>query len=693
MRRLPLHAVPLALVVALLATAGAHAALDRSLASKAAATRKATRTAPATPAAGAKAKATAKADATAKATAKATPTPKAKAKATAKATPTPKAKAKAKAKATPTRKAKAKAKADATAKAKATPTPKANANAKANAKAKPKAKAKPAVVSRGLETILQDDGLLLFRPPGEVQAAVARAKALGVDTIRVTASWSSLTRGVELPVKPEGFDARDPAAYEQARWQGLDTAVRAIRGVGLRALVDIGFWAPRWATTDPGPRARANVDPQAFADFAAAIAQRYAGGFVPPPDPPGTPPPAPSADQSLLQSLLQPLLPFPIPGLIPPQRSRIVPAAGSDGANARGALEAGAAQAPEGGAPAPTEPLPDVDEFALWNEPNHQGLLLPQWEADGTTPASPRVYRAMVRAAYAAVKSVRKHVTVLIGNTSSTGGKRGVGPVPPLEFLRDLACVNRELHPLTTPDCANFTTLPGDGWAHHPYSQNERPSRTSKPSLEPDDLRLADLPKLAATLDALVKMGRLARGNRNIYVTEFGYETQPIPGRPTIDERKQARWLTWAEYLADRVPTVRSFAQFLLRDQPPAAVRVSASAARPFGQYSTGLLKADGRDKIAAKSFVAGLFGQLRSNARVLLYGRLRLGAGLKSITLQRQRPHHGWERIATLRVDGRSAFQRTIAHVPGALYRLGYPARGGRRASSIAIKPVAASG
>jgi hypothetical protein len=647
MRRPPLHAVPLALVVALLAIAPAQATPDPPTPSKSQAGVKAP--APAPTNAPAPTEAATNVTRPAPATAKTTAPAKAKAKAPAKAT----------------------------------------IKAKATTKAKPKAKPKPAVVSRGLETILQDDGLMLFRPAAEVSAAVERAKALGVDTIRVTAGWSSLTRGVELPVKPADFDARDPAAYEQARWKALDTAVRAIRGAGLRALVDIGFWAPRWATTDPGPRARANVDPQAFADFAAAVALRYSGGFVPPPEPPDTPPPAPSPDQSLLQSILQPLLPFPIPNLIPLLPSLIPSAAGA--ARAR-TLDAGAAQSPDGGATAPAAPLPNVDEFALWNEPNHQGLLLPQWDADGTTPASPRVYRGMVRAGYAAVKSVRKKVKVLIGNTSSTGGKRGVGPVPPLEFLRDLACVDRKLRPLTTADCANFTMLPGDGWAHHPYSQNERPSRTSKPTSELDDVRLADLPKLATTLDVLVKKGRLAPADRNIYMTEFGYETQPVEGRPTIDELTQARWLTWAEYLADRIPTVRSVAQFLLRDQPPAAVRVSASNARPFGQYSTGLLKADGRDKVAARTFLAGLFAQLRSKGRVLLYGRLRLGAGTKTITLQRQRPRRGWERIGTLKIDGRSAFQRTIAHTPGSRYRLGYPTPGGRRTSSVAIKPVAAS-
>jgi hypothetical protein len=538
------------------------------------------------------------------------------------------------------------------------------------------AKAKPAAVTRGLETIVQDDGNFMFRPAAEVQAAVARAKALGVDTIRLTAGWSSLTRAVEQPAKPVGFDARDPAAYEQGRWKALDTAVRVIKAAGLRPLIDIGFWAPRWAATDPGPRARANVDPRAYADFAVAVALRYSGGFTPPPEPPNTPPPEPTPDESLVKSILQPLVPFPIPDPLPPPaapRARAL------------ALQSNAAQEPAGR-------LPIVTDFILWNEPNHQGLLLPQWQ--GTTPASPRVYRAMLRAGYAAVKSVRRKARVLVGNTSSTGGaQRGIGPVAPLEFLRELACVDRRMKPRTTGDCANFTMLPGDGWAHHPYSQNERPSRVSKPPLELDHLRIADLPALATTLDILVKMGRIAPANRNIHLTEFGYETQPVMGRPTINELTQARWLTWAEYLADKVPTVRSFAQFLLRDQPPAPVRVTTSAARPFGQYSTGLLLADGKDKIAARTFLAGLHAQLRSKGRVLLYGRLRLGAGVRTVTVQRQVPRGAWATIDRLKIDGRSAFTRTIPHIRGAQYRLGYPAPNGKRRSGIAIRPRPAAG
>ena len=537
----------------------------------------------------------------------------------------------------------------------------------------PTVKPAPPSSSRGLETILQDDGLLLYRPQAEVEAAVARMRELGIDRVRITASWSSLTRAPEEQSKPVGFDARDPGAYEQARWKGLDSAIRAIRGAGLKALVDIGFWAPHWATDDPpGPRARSNIDPQAYADFATAVALRYSGAFTPPPE--RGPAPEPTQDASLIAELIGPLVPFPLPDPLPPL------------------LPGGSGQAAPSAPPATAGPLPSVDRFVIWNEPNHQGLLMPQWKSDGRTPASPAVYRAMLRAGYAAVKAARRTAAVLIGNTSSTGGERGKGPVAPLEFLRELACVDAKLKPRTGGDCKGFSRLPGDGWAHHPYSQNERPERVSDPKKEPGDLRLADTPVLARTLDRLVRLGRLARANRNIHLTEFGYETKGIPGRPRVNETQQARWMTWAEYIADRVPAVRSFAQFLLRDQPPAPVRVSQSDKRPFGEYSTGLLHVDGSPKVVARTFLAGLFAQRRPDGRVLVYGRLRLGPGRRVVDLQRQAEGGSWTRIARLAVDGRASFQRTFGHKRGASYRIAYRGPDGKRRSGLAVKAVPAA-
>ncbi len=521
----------------------------------------------------------------------------------------------------------------------------------------------PAPAEASLETVVQDDGALLHSPAATVAPAARQIAAMGVNRVRLTASWSSLTRDSAAATKPD-FDARDPAAYEQARWRQLDRAVRAVRATGMKVLVDIGFWAPHWAASDPpGPRARTNIDPAAYADFATAVARRYSGAFNPPVPAPAQAAPAPSDDAQLLDAILAPPPFAPSP------------------------FSARASAANDTTAIAAADALPRVDQFVLWNEPNIPAFILPQWDGPGTNarPVSPGRYRAMVQAAYPAIKAVRRDAKVLIGNTSSTGGARGSGAVAPLEFLRELACVDADLVPLATPACTAFTKVPGDGFAHHPYVQNERPSRPSSPETEPGDVRIADLPQLAATLDELVKAGRLARRNRDIYITEFGYETHAILGRPIISQATHARWLTWAEYLADAVPTVRSFAQYLLRDQGPAKRRVTTSEARAFGQFYTGLLEADGSEKIAASTFRAGLFAERRSKRRALLYVRLRLGAGPRDIGLERRLGSGPWRQLARVTADGRSAFTRTVGYRSGARYRITYP-RGDTRAAGLAV-------
>lgn len=505
--------------------------------------------------------------------------------------------------------------------------------------------AAPASAPAALETVLQDDANLIYRPTDQVREAMAQIRALGVDRVRLTAIWSVLTRDADAAVEPAGFDARDPAAYEQPRWRALDQAVTLAREAGLDVLVDVGFFAPRWATTSPpGGRARDNVSPRAFADFAVAVARRYSGRFTPAPDVAAAPAPAPSEDETLLDALLG-----------GGQRPAVAPA------------------------PDPGEPLDRVDEFALWNEPNHPAFLLPQWR--GSRAASPTVYRRMVAAAYPAAKRARPDALFLVGNTSSMGTV-GHGAVAPLRFVRELACVDRALRPRTRGACAHFTRVPGDGWAHHPYNRNLRPDARS-PASQPDDVWIGDLPELSRLLRRLAARGRIAPALRRIHVTEFGYETRAIGTRPRVSPADQARWLTWAEYLADHVPGVVSFAQFLLRDQPPAPIRVSDSVNRPYGQFYTGLQTADGVAKPAARSFVAGLFARARRDGTVLLWGRLRLGAGPRTVTIERARPGGRWARLLTVHAPGDGTFARRVRGVPGARYRL--------RAPGVTGVPVAA--
>ena len=101
--------------------------------------------------------------------------------------------------------------------------------------------------------------------------------ALGVDRVRLTAGWSAIAPSPRDRAKP-GFDATNPAAYPRGAWDRLDTAVDAARAAGLKVMLDIGFWAPRWAVRKPSPnpdRQRYAPNPAMFADFATAVVRRY----------------------------------------------------------------------------------------------------------------------------------------------------------------------------------------------------------------------------------------------------------------------------------------------------------------------------------------------------------------------------------------------------------------------------------
>jgi hypothetical protein len=521
--------------------------------------------------------------------------------------------------------------------------------------------AEPRHVGRALPVVVQDDAQLIFHDENRVRASMRQLKKLGVDWVRLTASWSELTHDATSPRRPS-FDATNPAAYDQGRWKSLDQAVVLAREQGLKVMIDIGFWAPRWATTDPaGPRARTYINPQEFRAFGLAVVRRYGGGFVPGepgavPEEPAPPPPSedPSLQEQIFGSEPDPAPPAPAPDPAP--------------------------QA------APKPPLPKVSTFLLWNEPNHPAFLMPQWrteEGGKTIPISPHLYRTMVEAAYPAIKAVRGDTRVLVGNTSSIGGREGSGAIAPLRFLRALACVNRHMKPVDAGECETFTAVPGDGWAQHPYALDVAPSTKSSRG-DRDDVRVADLPRLAKMLDRLVRMGRLAPRMRAIYVTEFGYETQPIRGRPNLTEGMQARYLTQSEWIASRVPQVKMFGQFLLRDVPPAATAQTGSPRRAHGQFSTGLQHADGRSKLAMRSFVAGLYAQRVSRRTVLLWGRLRLGSAARTVRLQRQVGPRRWETVATseqprgrllqdFSAVGMGAFLRYVTDTAGSRYRLVY--------------------
>lgn len=140
-----------------------------------------------------------------------------------------------------------------------------------------------------METVMQDDAELLYGTSEEVRADVRTIAGLGVDRVRLTASWSTLAPDGGARLRPQ-FDAADSRAYPQAGFERLDRAVREIHDAGLETMIDVAFFAPAWAV-DPrhadDPRPAWRPSPGELALFTRAVAERYGGAFGDPEGEPG----------------------------------------------------------------------------------------------------------------------------------------------------------------------------------------------------------------------------------------------------------------------------------------------------------------------------------------------------------------------------------------------------------------------
>jgi hypothetical protein len=401
--------------------------------------------------------------------------------------------------------------------------------------------------ARTFHTVLEDDGLSLFSTPATLTAFTHRLRWLGVDTLRISAEWKLEAPDPDAVVRPQRIPLGDPHVYDAApAMQLLDRAVRAAHRAGLQVIIDPAFSAPLWATSNWLP-----LDLSGDPWFNTAINVRELAQWE---------------------------------GMLAARYSGDYVPTGQ------------------------TTPLPRVQTFTIWNEPNQQGYEAPQW-GPGRAAASADWYRRALLAAYPAIKRASPDATVLIGDTSATGGdsKLGNSGVPPLDFIRTLACVDDQLKPITTGSCGRFRTLPGDGWSQHPYERYTPPWVPSG-AIDPDGAQMGDLSKLTALLDQLVAMHRLAPAVANVWLTEQGYESDSQLREKLWTERQQAALNAISEYLAWRNPQVQSFSQFLLRDtltEQTLALRAQSrnpDAAVP-GTWTTGLERENGAPKPALAMF------------------------------------------------------------------------------------------
>jgi Cellulase (glycosyl hydrolase family 5) len=214
--------------------------------------------------------------------------------------------------------------------------------------------------------------------------------------------------------------------------------------------------------------------------------------------------------------------------------------------------------------------FPYVGFYSIWNEPNLQQFLAPQFNASGK-PVAPRAYATLYKAGYAGVKGGNLTAKVAIGETSPRGHDKPTTNVQPSESPGGFA-----------QQLSKFKGLKFDAWAHHPYP--------TQPGLPPTqqgtwpNVTLAQLPRFELSLDKWFKRKKIP-----IWVTEYAYQTRP-PGSLGVTPAKQALYLRQGLIKLESDARVKMIIWFTFRD----------SAANP---WKSGLLTQSGAAKPGLAAF------------------------------------------------------------------------------------------
>jgi hypothetical protein len=318
---------------------------------------------------------------------------------------------------------------------------------------------------------------------------------------------------------------------------------------------------------------------------------------------------------------------------------------------------------------APGRSLPRVHMFQAWNEPNLPRYLEPQWTVEhGRWSAfSPLLYRQLLNAFYAGVKSVQPAAVVVAAGVAPNGEPAGVGRMAPVPFLKDMLCLQ------AGGGCADVPHF--DVLAFHPLSVGN-PDVPASSSL---DVSIADAAKVTGLLaQAERRHTVLPDAPKPVWVTELNWEGAPSAPRG-VPEDVQAQWLSRALHrlwiagvgLVDWQFLIDPYPALGLGDPTGGATAVS----RPAGLYQAGVNgdPASARPKAFLRGFTLP-FDPLRVNSRRVRLWALLMGRG-QSVRLQRQTHRHnhagGWLTIAHLRADRHGVLNATIALRGAAALRL----------------------
>jgi hypothetical protein len=271
---------------------------------------------------------------------------------------------------------------------------------------------------------------------------------------------------------------------------------------------------------------------------------------------------------------------------------------------------------------------PWVKKWTVWNEPNGVRWL---------RPVSPSVYvRTLLNPAYAALHAQIRGVQVGAGVTAP---RANLGGLSPLAWIKGMQAAHARL----------------DAYAHNPYpsSPRESPFRASCGTCTSVTL---------ATMDRLIAQVNRSFGRKPIWLTEFGYQTNPPDHLMGVSLARQARLTDDAALRAYQLPQVSLIVHFLYRDEPA------------LGGWQSGLETVAGKPKPSFDAFRLPLAQVSRHGTATVLWGQVRPRSGVQTYVLQQLRGSRWVPVGGTQRTGTGGFFTRHVVGEPGTRFRVFSP-------------------
>jgi hypothetical protein len=256
---------------------------------------------------------------------------------------------------------------------------------------------------------------------------------------------------------------------------------------------------------------------------------------------------------------------------------------------------------------------PWVTKFQIWNEPNQARWLRPS--------SAPLYVTRLLNPAYAAIHAATRGAKVAGGGTAPRGSTGGVSPVA---WITAMHRAHARL----------------DVYAHNPYPLD--PKRET-PLRAPACTRCTTV--TMATLGRLERLVARYFPRARIWLTEYGYQSNPPDRVLGVTPALQARYEAEGSYAAYRAARVDLLIHFLYRDEPTLA------------RFQSGLVTLRNAPRPALAAFELPLVETGRSGSTTSLWGQLR-APDVGTVAVLERRTGTSWRTFARVTVSGRGYFR-----------------------------------